>query len=93
MILEILTAKRYLGARFGIGETIPDGVYPIPIYTSKGKAFMRYEVRNNEAYGSDNFKLFWDEALTLCFDTTSKPFFVKESKFSAAFRKLNDSIE
>lgn len=87
MLSEFNQIKRFLGAKFGYGENIPDGIYAIPTETSKGPAFMKMEFKNNNAIGEDNFTLFWDEALTVSW-YSKKPIFLKESAFSKAFRKL-----
>ena len=88
MLQDFYEVKRFLGAKFGMGENVPDGVYAIPTKTSKGNAFMRYESKNNSAFGNNNFKLYWDENLTISWYDSKKPFFRKESKFSKAYRKL-----
>lgn len=88
MLSEFNQVKRFLGAKFGYGENIPDGIYAIPTETSKGDAFMKMEFKNNNSIGKDNFTLFWDEELTKSWYTEPKPYILKESKFSKAFRKL-----
>ena len=88
MLREFNEVKRFLGTKFGMDENVPDGVYAIPTKTSKGNAFMRFESKNNTAFGSDNFKLYWDENLTISWYDSKKPFFRKESKFSKQYRKL-----
>lgn len=88
MLSEFNQVKMFLGAKFGHIAVIPDGIYSIPTNTSKGKAFMKMEFKNNNAIGKENFKLFWDENLTISWYDSKKPFFIKESKFSKAFRKL-----
>ena len=55
MFEEINQVKRFLGAKFGIGENIPDGIYAIPTNTSKGNAFMKYEIKNNAQHGDGNY--------------------------------------
>jgi hypothetical protein len=88
MMAEMNLAKRFLGAKFGVGEKIKDGVYAIPTTSSKGNAFMRLEMKGGEGAGSDNFKLFWDEALTLDWYAGPKPGKIAESKWVKAFRAL-----
>ena len=88
MLQEVKEVKKFLGAKFGYGEFIPDGVYAIPTNTRKGKAFMKYESKNGSQSGEDNFHLYWDEKLTMSWFDCKKPLFLKESKFSKAFRKL-----
>ena len=87
MLQEFNEVKRFLGTKFGLGENVPDGVYAIPVKTSRGNAFMRFESKNNTAFGNNNFKLYWDENLTISCDS-KKPFFRKESKFAKQYRKL-----
>ena len=87
MLSEMNLAKRYLGARFGYGEPIPDGIYAIPCKTSKGNAFMKMEIKNDKPAGDKNFWLFWDEELTISWYNTENPK-CSESPFSKAFRKL-----
>ena len=93
MLSEFNQVKRFLGAKFGCGENIPDGIYAIPNETSKGSAFMKMEFKNNNAVGKDNFTLFWDEQLTISWYTSKKPKFLKESNFSKAFRKLESCVK
>lgn len=88
MLAEFNEVKRFLGTKFGMGENVPDGIYAIPTKTSKGNAFMRFESKNNTAFGNDNFKLYWDEKLTISWYDLKKPFFLKESIFSKVYRKL-----
>lgn len=89
MIAEALQVKRYLGARFGYGEPIPNGIYAVPTSTSKGKAYMRIEIKDGKNYGDNNFSLYWDEQLTLSWHKDKKPLYPKkESAFAAQFRKL-----
>lgn len=88
MITEMNQVKRFLGAKFGYGELINDGIFAVPTETSKGKAFMKMEFRNGETAGKDNFSLFWDEELTNSWYTEPKPEEFKESKFSKAFRNM-----
>lgn len=88
MLPEINQVKRFLGAKFGYGENIPDGIYAIPTMTSKGEAFVKMEFKNNNSVGKDCFTLFWDEELTVSWYTSKKPMFSNESAFSKAFRKL-----
>lgn len=88
MMSEMKQVKRFFGAKFGYGEPLQDGVFAIPTDTSKGKAFMKMEIINGEPYGKDNFKLFWDEALTISWYDKPKPAEFKESKFSKAFRQM-----
>jgi hypothetical protein len=88
MLSEFLQAKRFLGAKFGYGEPIRDGVYAVPTMTSKGKAFFRLEMQNQSPTGTENFRLFWDEKLTISWYEKPKPYFKKESKWSSAFREL-----
>ena len=90
MIAEMNQAKRFLGAKFGYGETLQDGIFAIPTTTSKGDAFMKMEIVNGNPGGKDNFMLFWDEALTISWYNSEKPTDVKESEFSKAFRKLEE---
>jgi hypothetical protein len=90
MLTEVLEVKRYLGCLFGVGENIPDGVYAIPTKTSKGNAFMRCEIKNNEFFGNTNYKLFWDEKLKICWYTNRKPLFRKESKYNKIYRKTQN---
>lgn len=92
MLSEINQAKRFLGAKFGYGENIPDGIYSIPTQTSKGNAFMKYEIKNNNQHGENNYMLFWDENLTISWYTSKKPIFLNESAFSKAFRKLESCM-
>lgn len=92
MIKEMNEVQRFFGAKFGISQNVPDGIYPIPTTTSKGKAFMRFEIKNKQPNGSDNFKLYWDEKLTISWYTERKPFFTRESKFSKAYRNLQRFI-
>ena len=89
MIAEQLYVKKYLGARFGIGEKVPDGIYAIPIDAAKGIAFIRLELKNGKGVGDSNFSLFWDEALTVSYydnDQPSKPEI--NSTYSQLFRQL-----
>lgn len=88
MFSEILLAKKYFGAKFGHGENIKDGIYAIPIQTSKGPAFMKMEVLNGNPSGKDNFSLFWDESLTVSWYNENKPTKIEKSDFSKLFRKL-----
>lgn len=86
---EMLIAKKFLGIKFGYGEPIRDGVYAVPIDTSKGKAFMKLEMKNGNAEGRDNFSLFWDEELTNSwYYTDTSPIDFKESNFSRLFREI-----
>ena len=93
MFAEIKLVKRFLGAKFGHGENIPDGIYAIPTKTSKGNAFMKYETKNNCSHGKNNFLLFWDEKLTKSWYDSRKPLFLRESSFNKAFRKLESCVE
>lgn len=86
---EMNLAKRFLGAKFGYGEKLKDGVYAIPTTTSKGYAFMRLEIKGGDAAGKENFKLFWDEALTASWYDAEKPEGLTESAYSQAFRSLD----
>lgn len=88
MLSDYLQAKRFLGAKFGYGEILPDGVYAVPCDSSKGKAFFRLEIRNNNVEGAKNFHMFWDESLTISWYDKPKPFFRKESKWATQFRIL-----
>lgn len=88
MMSEMNQVKRFFGAKFGYGEPLQDGVFAVPTETSKGKAFMRMEVSKGEPAGKDNFKLFWDEELTVSWYDEPKPSELKESKFSKAFRQI-----
>lgn len=89
MMNEMLIAKRFLGIKFGYGERIRDGIYAIPIDTSKGKAFIKLEMKNGNAEGNDNFSLFWDEELSNSwYYTKTPPTDFKESEFSRLFREI-----
>jgi hypothetical protein len=88
MVFQMAQARRFLGAKFGYGETIPDGIYAVPIETTKGEAFMKAEVINNEYAGKGNFKLFWDEVLSVSWHDAPKPPELVESEFAKAFRNL-----
>lgn len=88
MISEQNLAQRYLGARFGLATNTPNGVYAIPCETSKGKAFFKLELKDGHWSGEKNFHLFWDEALTISWYNKPRPWFLKESEFAKAFRKL-----
>ena len=90
MISEIKQVKRFLGAKFGYGEPLQDGVFAVPTQTPKGEAFMRFEIVNGNPAGKDNFKLFWDEDLKFSWYDQPKPSDLKESKFSKAFRQLDN---
>ena len=92
MIAEVNQVKRFLGAKFGYGENIPDGIYAIPTNTSKGNAFMKMEIKNNSQHGEGNFMLFWDENLKFSWYTEPKPDIFRESKFSKAFRELESCL-
>jgi hypothetical protein len=92
MIGEMNQVKRYLGARFGYGEPIKDGIYAIPTDTSKGEAFMKMEIANGSPSGEKNFHLFWDEDLTISWYDNPKPEGLTESEYSKSFRVL-DNIE
>ncbi len=85
---EMKQVKRYLGAKFGYGEPIPDGVYAVPTETSKGSAFMRMEMKNSDPVGSKNFHLYWDEELAISWYDNEKPKDLKESDFAKAFRRI-----
>lgn len=85
MLTEVNEAKRYIGARFGYGQPVPDGTYPIPTETSKGKAFMALTAKDGKM---GNFKLFWDEELKVSWYDNPMPENLIESKWSKAFRKL-----
>lgn len=88
MLKDAKLVKQYFGLRFGIGERCSDGVYAVPCETSKGNAFMKMTIKNNEFSGKDNFSLFWDEKLTLSFYDTPKPNVFRESLFSDLFRRI-----
>jgi len=89
MLAEMNQVKRYLGAKFGYGEPIKDGIYAVPTPTSKGKAFMKIEFKNQAAHGDNNFHLFWDEELTIDWYKFPKPIEkIPESKFASLFRKM-----
>lgn len=92
MLAEVNQAKRFLGIKFGYGNHTRNGIYAVPTSTSKGKAFFRLEIENNEFVGKDNFSLFWDEALTLDWFTNEKPTDWKESKFSKLFRQIEKEV-
>lgn len=92
MTNEFLQAKRFLGIKFGYGEPIKDGIYAVPTQTSKGKAFMKIEYKNQMLAGDKNFHLYWDEKLTLNWYETPKPFSINESKFSKLFRKIEAAL-
>lgn len=92
MVKEFNEVKRYLGARFGIGNRVPDGIYAVPTNTSKGRAFMRFECRDEKPFGDNNFKLYWDEGLKISWYDAKKPLFRKESKFARAYRKLKNQF-
>ena len=87
MMAEIKKAKRYIGAKFGYGEYVDDGVYAVPVDFVQEKAFMRVEMNKGTFGVLDNFSCFWDEDLTLRCGRDEKPEF-KESKFNALFRKM-----
>lgn len=89
---EFNQAKRFMGIKFGYGEPCQDGVYAIPTETSKGKAFMRLEIKDNNPAGNDNFKLYWDEKLTKSWYDKPKPKVFTESKFSKLFRQIEKEI-
>lgn len=92
MLSEFNEVKKFLGTKFGMNENVPDGVYAVPVKTSTGNAFMRFESKNNTAYGDDNFRLYWDEKLTISWYDSKRPLFLKESKFSKAYRRFQESI-
>lgn len=88
MMSEMNQVKRFLGTKFGYGEPIQDGIYAVPTETSKGNAFMRMEIVNGNPAGKDNFKLFWDEELSLSWYDMPNPNYTCESDFAIAFRQL-----
>ena len=88
MLGEINLASRFLGAKFGRGNDVPDGVYAVPYDAHNGKAFMKLEVKNGQPSGRENYMLYWDEELTISWYNQPKPLISKESKFSKRFRLL-----
>lgn len=88
MLAEFNQVKRFLGAKFGIGENVPDGIYAIPTQTSRGDAFMKFVSKDNRGNGIDNFRLFWDENLTISWADNEKPESISESEYSKQYRKL-----
>lgn len=92
MVKEVNQAKRFLGLKFGYGEVLQDGVYAIPTDTSKGDAFMRLEIVKGDFGGTENFKLFWDEKLTVSWYVNEKPRISRESDFASLFRRIDKLI-
>ena len=89
MLAEIRLVRKYLGLRFGSGEPIPDGRYAIPCDTSRGQAFMAYNVKDWQQTGEDNYSLYWDEQLTLSwYNIKEKPEGLVESELSTKFREI-----
>jgi hypothetical protein len=61
MTRELDIAKDYFKSNFdGIAKP---GIYPVPITTSKGDAFIKVVL--SDTYKLSGFDLFWDEALTI----------------------------
>ncbi len=71
MLQEVNEAQQFLKNKFGKGNIVPDGTYAIPTNTSKGNAFMRVEIKNNNEMF--HFDLWWDEALTISWYDNHKP--------------------
>lgn len=64
MLTEINEVQRYFVEKYP-NENAPDDVYSIPVKTSKGEAFMKITIENNNFKKvSDNFTLWFDESLT-----------------------------
>lgn len=93
MMAEVKQAKRYLGARFGMGETIPTGSYAVPtqkydrLKNEYRMAFMAVLVTTGG--GMSGFGLFWDEQLQHPCDKP-RPARLKQSRFAMAFRMLEE---
>lgn len=87
MLSELREAKRYLGARFGYGERIPNGDYAVPTNTSKGNAYMKVVVSSDGSISG--FNLFWDQEMEYDWNGP-KPESTFESAFSKSFRILMD---
>jgi hypothetical protein len=62
MLTEINEAKRFLIEKFGSVEKVKPGTYAVPTNTSKGPAFMKVVI--NEEQGMSDFSLWLDEELT-----------------------------
>lgn len=92
MIAEQLLVKRYLGARFGYAEPIPNGVYAIPCDAPKGDAFIKFTCLEHGGDPKDNFTLFWDEKLEHPYEKSDVKLIKRESGFSFQFRKLMKQI-
>lgn len=95
MIQEQLLTKKYLGARFGYGERVPDGIYAVPCDSSRGNAFMKIVIFENEIDKTENnFSLYWDEQLTKTwYGKNKEEEEMQESNFSLKFRELMDVAE
>lgn len=65
MTTEINIAKKWFANKFENLESVPNGVYAIPMETSKGSPFMRIEIKDACIDGKYNFLLFQDEQLTV----------------------------
>jgi hypothetical protein len=88
MIAEVKQAKRYLGARFGYGETLPVGSFSVPTEGAHGSCFMRVRVERDGSMS--DFTMWWDEACTISYHAvrprpSDLPY---ESEFAQAFRMV-----
>jgi hypothetical protein len=84
---ELNLLKKYVGAKFGYGEPIPDGTYAVPAQES---AFLKVQIQDQKPVGNDNFTLYWDENLTIKQEGSIKPNNLTESKFSELFREITN---
>ena len=62
MLREVNIARNYLVEKFGNEDSVPSGIYSVPIETSKGDSFMKVEITSQR--GMIGFNLFKDEELT-----------------------------
>ena len=61
MIAEINKSQKYLHQKFG--TNLKPGVYAVPVFTSKGHAFMRVVLDENNLLS--DFELFKNKKLTI----------------------------
>lgn len=70
MLAEANKANAFFNQKFGKGKHVPAGEYAVPTDTSRGDAFMKVIVSEDQ-YLSD-FKLYWDENFQISWYTHKK---------------------